>query len=91
MTKRKCPLVLIEWEDSLRPQGAWQHLEDMREPPAPTLCASVGWMLHDTKRIKVLAPNMGGLEGKANVQACGMITIPTRCIRRVTKLKEPSL
>lgn len=88
MTKR-CPLVLIEWEDSMRPRSAWTHLSDMREPPAPTKCASVGWLLHDTRRVKVLAPNMGGLEGEDNVQACGMIEIPARCVVKITRLREP--
>lgn len=89
MAKRKCPLVLIEWEDSLRPKPAWTHLVDLREAPTPTQCASVGWLIHDTKKIKVLAPNMGGLEGDENVQACGVMEIPTRCVVRVVKLREP--
>jgi hypothetical protein len=89
MAKRKCPLVLIEWEDSMRPKPAWQHLHDMREPPEPARMASVGWLLHDTKRVKVLAPNMGSLNNEDNLQACGMIEIPTRAVIRVHKLREP--
>lgn len=89
VAKKKCPLVLIEWEDSMRPQPAWTHLAALRDAPAPTLCASVGWLLHDTKRVKVLAPNMGGIEGAGdNAQASGMMTIPTRCVLRVKRLKE---
>lgn len=88
MAKRKCPLVLIEWEDSRQPAPSWRWLSDMREPPDAVLCASVGWLTHDTKRVKVLAANMGGLTDD-DMQACGVITIPTRCVVKITKLKEP--
>lgn len=88
--RRKCPLVLIEWEDSRQPVPSWRFLADVSEPPDAVTCASVGWLIHDTKRVKVLAPNMGGLhDGGDSVQACGLMSIPTRCVVKITKLKEP--
>lgn len=54
----------------------------------PSLCASVGWLLHDRKRVKILAPNMGGLDSEGNVQASGVMRIPSRCVRRIKKLRE---
>lgn len=89
MARKKCPLVLIEWEDSRQPAPSWRHLSDMREEPDAVVCASVGWLLHDTKRVKTLAANMGGFSDPDDVQACGVITIPTRCVVKITKLKEP--
>ena len=83
--KHKLPLVLIEWEDSRQPSSPWRWLADMKAPDA-VLCASVGWLTHDTALVKVLAANMGGVEDSESVQACGIITIPTRCVIKMTLL-----
>lgn len=83
-----CPLVMIEWEDSVQPVGAWTHLAGYK--PAPTMrIASVGWLIHDGKDSKSLAPNIGGLEDEHSAQMTGVIQIPTRCVVSVQKLKEP--
>ena len=86
MTK-KCPLVMIEWEDSAQPMSAWTHLSDF---PIQTVvrCASVGWLIQDTKSVKVIAPNMGAIDDESNLQVSGVIRIPTRCVVRVVRLKE---
>lgn len=85
-----CPLVMIEWEDSAQPVSGWAHLESV-EPGSVVQCASVGWLIHDGADLKVIAPNFGGLESEHNAQVSGVIRIPTRCVRAVHKLKEPSL
>lgn len=87
MSKRDCPLVMIEWEDSVQPRPAWEALADWK-PCAPVRIASVGWLLKDGKRVKALAPNMGGIDEKATVQVSGVIHIPTSCVLKVTKLDE---
>jgi hypothetical protein len=71
------PLVLITWEDSVRPQGAWVWLEDF-EIGKVVLIKSVGWLLADGD-VKALAPNIGGTDGPTE-QACGIIHIPARCV-----------
>lgn len=86
--KKGCPLVLIEWEDSRRPDPHWRHLSTISAPEI-IRCASVGWLLHDDKSVKRLAPNMGDLT--ASPQVAGVIEIPTRCVVRVHRLKEPTL
>ena len=83
----KTRLVLINWEDSAQPTPAWQYLIDY-EPPAAIKCTSVGWLIEDGKGVKVLAPNMAGLEARENLQVSGMITIPTRSVTRIVSLKE---
>lgn len=91
MTRRPCPLVLIEWEDSVQPQMGWRLLVDIGEQK-PVLVRSVGWLINDTRAVKVLAPNVGSINGEAeDVQANGVVVIPTCCVRRVVKLKEPAL
>ena len=81
-----CPLVMIEWEDSYRPMPAWIHLSDF-EAQTPSKCMSVGWLIYDGEDAKALAPNMGGLDDD-NVQACGIMHIPARCIIRTVTLIE---
>lgn len=78
-------LVLIEWQDSERPTSAWSFLSDF-EPTEPLTISSVGWLIHDGKNLKALAPNMGG--GLETFQVCGIIRIPTKCIVSIKKLSE---
>jgi hypothetical protein len=85
-----CPLVMIEWVDSAQPTAQWVHLANVETREA-VLCVSVGWLIQDGKEVKVLAPNMGEVNSRDNVQVSGVIRIPTRCIRKITKLTEPGL
>lgn len=87
MGKKKAPLVIIEWEDSAQPLPAWQHLSDL-SLPGVIKCASVGWLVKDGKKVKVLAPNMGGIDSPENIQASGFMQIPTRCVVSIKRLEE---
>lgn len=78
-------LVLIEWEDSAQPSSAWQFREDVKA--AVVRIQSVGWLIKDGKRIKALAPNVGGIDRKVAVQVSGVISIPTRCVIRIKEIK----
>ena len=80
-------LVMIDWIDSARPISEWQYLSDYK-PFTPIKCTSVGFLVHDTKEVKALAPNVGDLDNKDTVQASGIIHIPTCSISKITKLKE---
>jgi len=82
-----CPLVQIEWLESTQPVSAWQHLSDLAEN-SPIKCVSVGYLLRDDDAMKVLAPNMGDIGSELNVQASGIITIPTSCVTKISKLVE---
>ena len=83
----ECPLVLIEWEDSAQPIPGWTYLSDFDKPNVIS-CASVGWLIHDGNSVKALAPNMGELGEAQNIQASGIIRIPTSCITRIVRLRE---
>lgn len=78
------PLVLIEWLDAARPDAEWHYLETSSATEA-VRCVSVGFLIHDSKEVKALAPNLGEV-GTPDMQACGIIRIPTRCVLRVKKL-----
>ena len=83
-----CPLVMIEWEDSRRPESNWTLLSTFTTGEA-VRCFSAGWLIHDGQDVKALAPNMGDI-GDADVQVSGVIRIPARCILKITRLNELS-
>ncbi len=82
-----CPMVMVEWVDSVRPAPSWQHLCDFECGPAIS-CASVGWLIHDGEDVKALAPNMGEIDNADQIQASGIIRIPTVSITRIVRLRE---
>lgn len=81
------PLVMIEWEDSVQPSGSWRWISSYK-PQAVVTISSVGWLIHDGDDVKALAPNMGAAD-EEDVQISGVIHIPTRCVVKVHRLKEP--
>ena len=81
---------MIEWEDSAQPISSWQLLADF-EGGDTLRCASVGWLIRDDAEMKAVAPNMGAVNQENSVQVSGVIRIPTRCVLKVTKLREPRL
>jgi hypothetical protein len=85
-----CPLVLVEWLDSRQPSPRWQYLSRY-EPASACLCTSVGWLIHDGPDVKALAPNMADIGDKDDdMQASGIIHIPTPAVKRVVRLIEES-
>lgn len=83
----KCPLVMVEWEDSAQPVPDWTYLVDFPKP-AVVHCVSVGWLIHDGADVKALAPNMGDI-GAESMQVSGVFRIPARCIVRIVEMDEP--
>lgn len=73
-------LVLIEWLDSHH-SPRWTT-----DPPStePLLCRSVGWLTHDGKDAKTLAPH---ITDEDTPQRAGEMTIPTRAIVKIRRLK----
>lgn len=78
-------LVLIEWEDS-HGDGAWHALERIED--RALICRSVGWLVVDGERAKVIAPHINEQEVGVPLQGCGVMTIPTRAVLRVTELSQ---
>jgi hypothetical protein len=84
-TKTTYPLVQIVWEDSTQPTSDWQWIEDYQMPQI-IRCASVGYLIADTKQALAIAANLGDLD-KERAQASGIIRIPRRAVLSITKLK----
>ena len=85
--KLKNKLVIIEWEDSAQPTPAWELRANFKSPSVVKI-ATAGWLVHDGKKVKAVAQNVGGLDGKVAAQMSGVISIPTRCIISINRLTE---
>ena len=80
-----CELVLVEWVDSRQPTSSWAFLKDAAEMPA-CKCCSVGFLIRDDAKVKVLAPNVADID--SDMQATGVITIPTAAVTAMKRLQE---
>ncbi len=81
----KFELVLVEWADSRQPTTAWEMVVGMPERDY-CACVSVGWLLRDDKKVKVLAANVADIGNE--MQAVGILVIPTACVLRMKLLRE---
>lgn len=81
-------LVLVEWEDS-HANGEWQEFDGQIEDRA-FVCRSVGWLVLDGKRAKVIAPHVNESEPGVEHQGCGIMTIPAAAIISITDLAVPT-
>lgn len=56
MEEQERRLVLIEWVDSYGASATWQNLSSCE--PELMVCQSVGWLVHDDERCKVIVPHI---------------------------------
>ena len=87
MRRNNVRLVLVEWVDSRSPKSNWQRLSEM-EDSVSCRCVSVGFLLRNGKDTKVLAPNMADIDSPDNLQASGIIVIPTKSVTAIKNLEE---
>lgn len=80
----KYPIVLIEWQDSAFLPAKW-HWEDQIEEQGISRCVSVGFLIRNTKKEKLIATSVGGLTD-ADRQLSGIIAIPTCCVIKMKKI-----
>lgn len=85
-----CPLVIVRWEDSAQPVARWQHLAEM-DMPEVVECATVGWLIRDDDKVKVVAQSMGGINTDDNIQTSGVMAIPARCVISIERLQETTV
>jgi hypothetical protein len=80
------PLMIIEWIDSSRLGAGWIDFDEISDPD-PHRCVSVGFLVKESERGKVLVPTVADLEHPENRHVHGGIMIPTCSIvseRRLT-------
>ena len=70
---------MVEWIDSHHRPG-WTTRSPVK---CPVTCYSVGWLVHDGKKAKVLCSN---LTDEESPQRCGDMTIPATAIISIEKL-----
>lgn len=80
------PLVLIEWTDAQTIKDNWHTPEKELEDPA--VCVSVGYLVGDKKKVKILYSHIALEDEWTNECAKGNIIIPTNAIVSMKKLKE---
>ncbi len=80
-------LVYIEWEDSYGCSPEWEHIKNCS--PEPMICRSVGWLIHDDEKSKVVVPHLSQADHpNGELQGCGDMTIPTSAIRKIVDIKN---
>ena len=85
-TRSDYKLLLIEWEDSQGVSANWEYLGNCK--PFVLVCKSVGWLIHDDERCKVIVPHLTAPD-RGKQQGCGDMTIPTAAVLRMVELKAP--
>jgi hypothetical protein len=85
MTAKDFRLVYVEWADSYGCSSRWEDIENCS--PDVMICRSVGWLIHDDAKCKVVVPHMNE-PNHPNVkrQGCGDMTIPTAAVIKVVDL-----
>jgi hypothetical protein len=88
-TERHPKLVLVEWYDSHGSSG-WEDI-DGDAPDEPLVCRSVGWLMLDGTKVKVVAPHltMDDEARRTDRQTFGCLTIPACAIKTMTTIAEP--
>lgn len=81
--------VFIEWEDSCCASG-WKDVEHLADLDA-SACVSVGWVVRKTSRSVIIAPHVGLNAGVVLSQTNGHMMIPLSAVRRVVRLKLPTM
>jgi hypothetical protein len=69
------PLMLIEWVDSSRLGEGWLDLSEIGEPD-PHICVSVGFLVKQNERGKILVPTVADVAHAVNRHTHGGIMIP---------------
>lgn len=82
-------LVQIDWLDSAEDKRGWRPF-DTEEPP-PLLCQSVGWLVIDGEKTKVIVPTRHDGNEEQGVRECGTggMKIPAGCVVRIADLAPP--
>lgn len=82
-------LVEIVWEDhSSSSDHGWKSIEEIVEHGIPLVCKSVGWLIKDTKDVKVIVSTMYVPDERFVTKACGDMTILTKAIKSLKVLHK---
>ncbi len=80
------PLILVEWIDASRISDGWADMKDLPNPE-PHICVSVGFLVKEDKRGKILIPTIADIKNRENQHAYGGMLIPISAIVSVRRLR----
>lgn len=80
------PLVLIEWSDASRLSESWMDL-DAIPAPYPHKCVTVGFLVAENARGKILVPTVGDTEHAENRHTYGGMMISKSAIISERRLR----
>ena len=80
------PLVMIEWVDASRLSDGWMDLAAIPDP-YPHRCVTVGFLLAENERGKILVPTVGDVAHKDNSHTYGGMMIPLTAIISERRLR----
>jgi len=80
------PLLIVEWVDASRLSDGWVDLAAVPDP-YPHRCVTVGFLLSENERGKILVPTIGDVEHAANSHTYGGMMIPTTAIISERRLR----
>lgn len=75
---------MIEWEDSQLGYQGWKFIND--EPKGIPKFLSVGFLVHEDERCKILYPHIKDTNDIEQLSGSGDIKIPNSAILKVTEL-----
>jgi hypothetical protein len=79
-------LMIVEWVDASRLNDGWMDLAAIPEP-YPHRCVTVGFLVSENERGKILVPTVGDVGHKDNSHAYGGMMIPRSAIVSERRLR----
>ena len=80
-------LMYIEWLDSYDNGHNWELLRTMPKP-AEMICASVGWIVKESRKYVIVAPHISDITNKKSLgTVSGCLTIPKAAIVKKQLIK----
>jgi hypothetical protein len=80
------PLVYIEWDDSYGVGTNWEQIPKNFPKPKRHTCRSVGWLVYDGKKHKVVVPHLSH-PARKHWSGCGDMAIPASAVLKLKRLK----
>ncbi len=79
------PIVCVIWEDASNMTDGWETLDNLLQRLGhPIMCATVGFIIHETDDHIVLAQTMG----REGLDVNGTLQIPRKMVRKTIKISD---
>jgi hypothetical protein len=80
-------LFYIEWLDSYDNGQSWELIRNL-QTPTEMVCASVGWVIKESRKYVIVAPHISDITNKKSLgTVTGCLTIPKAAIVKKELIK----